>query len=254
MPRYFLELRYKGTAYKGFQAQPSAVTVQGEVQKAFRVILKRDIQLTTSSRTDAGVHAKQNYFHFDIEAPLSADILYNLNAILPKDIALMNITEVAGDAHSRFHAASRGYQYYLYNKKNPFLTDTAYYYPFRLDKEQLQLAAAILKEYRDFTSFSKKNTDVHTFLCEIKESYWFEEGACLVYRVEANRFLRGMVRALVGTMLKVGRGALTLEAFREVIENKDCTKADFSTPAHGLFLMNVRYPFFTEEKDFEKFF
>lgn len=254
MPRYFLELRYKGTAYKGFQAQPSAATVQGEVQKAFRIILRRDVQFVTSSRTDAGVHARQNYFHFDIDIPLSADILYNLNAILPKDIMLMDLVEVGDDAHSRFHATSRVYQYYLYNKKNPFLTDTAYYYPFMLEKELLQPAASVLKEYHDFTSFSKKNTDVHTFLCEIKESRWFEEGECLVYRVEANRFLRGMVRALVGTMLKVGRGALTIEAFREIIENKDCTKADFSTPAHGLFLMNVRYPFFQEKKDFEKFF
>ena len=248
MPRYFLELRYKGTAYKGFQAQPSASTIQGEVEKAFRIISKHDIQLVTSSRTDAGVHARQNYFHFDIDVPLSADILYNLNAILPKDIVLMDLIEVDENAHSRFHATSRVYQYYLYNKKNPFLTDTAYYYPFRLDTEQLQLAASVLKEYHDFTSFSKKNTDVHTFLCEIKESYWFEEGECLVYRVEANRFLRGMVRALVGTMLKVGRGSLTIEAFREIIENKDCTKADFSTPAHGLFLQHVRYPFLDKNK------
>lgn len=254
MPRYFLELRYKGTAYRGFQAQPFAATVQGEVQNAFCIILKRDIQLSTSSRTDAGVHAKRNYFHFDIDIPLSKEMLYNLNAVLPKDIVLMDLIEVDKEAHSRFHAASRVYQYYLYNKKNPFLTDTAYYYPFKLNKELLQLAASKLMEYRDFTSFSKKNTDAHTFLCEIKESRWFEEGECLVYRVEANRFLRGMVRALVGTMLKVGRGSLSVEEFQDVIENKDCTMADFSTPAHGLFLMNVRYPFLAEKNSFEKFF
>lgn len=247
MSRYFLELRYKGTAYKGFQAQPNVATIQGEIEKAFCILLKHDVQLTTSSRTDAGVHAKQNYFHFDIDAPLSASILYNLNAILPKDIALMNLFEVESHCHARFHAASRMYQYYLYNQKNPFLTDSAYFYPFKLDREKLQQAASLLKEYKDFTSFSKRNTDVHTFLCSIIQSFWFEDNKCLVYQVEANRFLRGMVRALVGTMIKVGRGILSINDFRSIIENKDCTCADFSAPAHGLFLMNVNYPFLLED-------
>ncbi len=254
MPRYFLELSYKGTAYKGFQAQPNIITVQGEVEKVFRTLLGYEVKLITSSRTDAGVHAKQNFFHFDNDAILSSKILYNLNAMLPKDIALINLYETDEQYHSRFHATSRAYQYYLYSNKNPFFTDTAYYYPFKLDRERLQAAADVLKEYRYFASFSKRNTQVHTFLCEIKESFWFDEGECLVYRVKGNRFLRGMVRALVGTMLKVGRGAISIEQFRGVIESKDCTNADFSTPGHGLFLMEVNYPqgIFGEKTFFEK--
>ncbi|ANI90479.1 tRNA pseudouridine(38,39,40) synthase TruA [Arachidicoccus ginsenosidimutans] len=243
MPRYFLELQYKGTAYKGFQSQPNMATIQGEVEKALQTFLQKSVSLTTSSRTDAGVHALQNFFHFDTDIVLSPKILYNLNAILPNDIVLKNLCEVGEDRHSRFDAASRVYQYYLYFEKNPFLADRAYFYPFKLDKDKLQQTADILKSYKDFTTFSKRNTQVHTFICDIKNSLWFEKDECLVYRVEANRFLRGMVRALVGTMLKVGRGSISLDEFKNIIESKNCTNADFSTPAHGLFLMEVKYPF-----------
>jgi len=243
MPRYFLEVRYKGTIYKGFQIQRKEATIQGEITKALETVLRFPVKLTTSSRTDAGVHALQNFFHFDIDLVLSSKILYNLNAILPKDIALLNLYEVDAARHSRFSAESRVYQYYLYDKKNPFLTEQAWYYPFFLDKEKLQQAADIIKHTNDFTSFSKRKTDARTTLCTIKESVWMEQNDCLVYHVEANRFLRGMVRALVGTMLKVGRGFISLNEFINIINHKNNKDADFSTPAHGLFLMQVKYPF-----------
>ncbi|MGF7231584.1 tRNA pseudouridine(38-40) synthase TruA, partial [Arachidicoccus sp.] len=213
MPRYFLELSYKGTAYKGFQMQPNVPTVQGAIEKAFFTLLKQPIALTTSSRTDAGVHARQNYFHFDIASTLSANLLYNLNALLPDDISLKNLFEVTAEQHSRFHATSRVYRYYIYRYKDPFLMDRAWYYPFALDKDKLQQAADILMRYNDFTSFSKRNTQVHSFLCDLKTSVWYTEGDCLVYQVEGNRFLRGMVRALVASMLIVGRSRISRAVF-----------------------------------------
>jgi tRNA pseudouridine38-40 synthase len=240
--RYFLEVSYKGTAYSGFQSQKNANTVQAEIEKAFKTILKENIILTSSSRTDAGVHAYQNFFHFDINGNLSSKLLYNLNAILPADISVNNLNEVADNAHCRFDAISREYKYFIYKKKNPFLTDRAFYFPYTLDLDLMQEAAAVIKEYADFTSFSKRNTQVRSFVCEIKESKWLNEGGCLVYQVRANRFLRGMVRALTATMLKLGRGKMDLDTFKDIIESKDCTLANFAVPAHGLFLMNVSFP------------
>ena len=204
--RYFLEVAYKGTNYSGFQSQKNANTIQAEIQKAFKIILKKELELTGSSRTDAGVHAYQNYFHFDIESELSSQLLYNLNAILPNDIAVKNLLKVKDDAHCRFDAISREYKYYIYQKKNPFLTDKAFYFPYTLDIEAMQKAAIVIKEYSDFTSFSKRNTQVKSFVCDIKESKWVIQDECLIYNVKANRFLRGMVRALTATMLKFGQG------------------------------------------------
>jgi tRNA pseudouridine38-40 synthase len=164
-----------------------------------------------------------------------------LNAILPEDIVIKNIYLVADDAHSRFDPVSRTYQYYIYQSKNPFLQDRAFFYPYKIDIDLLQQAAAEIINFTDFTSFSKRNTQVKTFLCSIYESGWFTENACIVYKVRGNRFLRGMVRGLVGTMLLVGRGKLSLADFKAVIEAKDCTKADFSVPPQGLFLVNVAF-------------
>lgn len=242
MPRYFLEIAYKGTNYSGFQSQKNANTVQAEVENAITTILKGKIVLTGSSRTDTGVHALQNYFHFDFDKILSSDFAYKANAVLPPDIVIKNITEVKEDAHCRFDAISREYNYYIYRQKDPFLKETAYYFPYKLDIEALQLAAAALKEYTDFTSFSKRNTQVKTFICKIEESKWILKGDTLIYYVKANRFLRGMVRALTATMLKVGRGQLQINDFRNIIEAKDCTKASFAVPPHGLFLSKVNYP------------
>jgi tRNA pseudouridine38-40 synthase len=240
--RYFLEVSYKGTSYSGFQSQKNANTIQEEIEKAFKIILKKDLVLTGSSRTDAGVHAYQNYFHFDIRQKLSPQLLYNLNAVLPIDIVVKNLLKVKDDDHCRFDAVSREYKYFIYKKKNPFLVDTAFYFPYTLDLELMGQAAGIIKEYSDFTSFSKRNTQVKSFECDIKESKWVMENECLVYNVEANRFLRGMVRALTATMLKLGRGKTNIDTFKSIIESKDCTLANFAVPAHGLFLVNVSFP------------
>jgi tRNA pseudouridine38-40 synthase len=240
--RYFLEVSYKGANYSGFQSQKNANTIQAEVEKAFKILIKEEIQLTGSSRTDTGVHALQNYFHFDTKSELSPQLLYNLNAILPGDIAARNLHKVKDEAHCRFDAISREYKYNIYQKKNPFLEDNAYYYPYTLDLELVQKAATIIKEYSDFTSFSKRNTQVKSFTCDIHESHWTIEGESFVYQVKANRFLRGMVRSLVATMLKVGRNKTNLDIFRTIIESQDCTLADFSAPPNGLFLVQVTFP------------
>lgn len=241
MTRYFLELSYKGTAYSGFQVQDNARTIQAEVEKALQTLFRTTFHLSGSSRTDAGVHANQNFFHFDTALNISSKNVYNLNAILPQDISVKGIYPVPGTAHARFDAVAREYLYYIYHSKNPFLPDRGWMFPYPLDMEELKQAAAIIKEHRDFTSFSKRNTQVNNFICSIENSEWYYEGEMLVYRVKANRFLRGMVRGLVGTMLKMGRGIITAEALHAIIEAKDCSLADFSTPPQGLFLNRVFY-------------
>ncbi|MBN8676063.1 MAG: tRNA pseudouridine(38-40) synthase TruA [Chitinophagales bacterium] len=242
MPRYFLEVSYKGTAYSGFQTQENANTIQAEVEKAFEILQRDKVVMTGSSRTDAGVHALQNFFHFDYNRIIHPQFLYKVNAILPADIVIQGLNQVKDNAHCRFDAINREYKYFIYRRKDPFLEDRAFFYPYKLDMELLEKAAAIIKEYHDFTSFSKRNTQVKTFSCDIIESQWLQEGDCLVYNVKGNRFLRGMVRALTATMLKLGRGKLSLDEFRAVIDAKDCTKASFAVPAHGLFLVSVNYP------------
>lgn len=242
MPRYFLELAYKGTAYSGFQSQHNANTIQAETEKALLVLQRERIQLTGSSRTDAGVHARQNYFHFDTDGELSPHFIYKLNAILPGDIVVKSLKQVAPDAHCRFDAQSRDYHYYIYRHKDPFWADRAFFFPYQLDWSAMKESAAILKEYTDFTSFSKRNTQVKTFECRILESRWIRHRNILIYNVKSNRFLRGMVRALTATMLRVGRGKITVEQFRDIIEARDCTKASFAVPAHGLFLSEVAFP------------
>ncbi len=241
MPRYFLEVSYNGLNYSGFQVQKNATSVQGEVEKAFRVYFRRPVTMTGSSRTDRGVHAHQNFFHFDIEEPVPEGCLYPINAILPGDIAVRSIFRVADDAHCRFNALGREYRYFIYREKDPFLTDRAYYFPYKLDLDILRAAATIIPRYKDFSSFSKRNTQVKTHLCSVEQSQWEETGNCLVYRVRANRFLRGMVRGLVGTMLRAGRGKLSLPQFEEIIQSGDGSRADFSVPGHGLFLFQVYF-------------
>jgi tRNA pseudouridine38-40 synthase len=241
MARYFLEVSYRGTAYSGFQSQENANTIQQEVEQAFRTLQRESVSLTSSSRTDAGVHALQNFFHFDFDLPLHEQFIYKINAILPADIVVKSVRSVAGDAHCRFDATSRAYEYFIYRGKDPFLQDRAWYFPYTINIDLLQEAAQALQEYRDFTSFSKRNTQVKTFDCTIMESKWMQQQHGLVFRVRANRFLRGMVRALVATMLQVGRGTITLQDFRAIIDARDCTRASFAAPAHGLFLVEVSY-------------
>jgi tRNA pseudouridine38-40 synthase len=242
MPRTFLEVAYRGTHYSGFQIQANASSIQQEVEKALEIVFRQPLTLTGSSRTDTGVHALQNYFHFDYEGFIDKRVLYNINAILPPDIVLKDIRPVASDAHCRYDALSREYRYYIYRTKNPFLVDRAWFFPYTLDRDKLAAAAALIPQYEDFTTFSKRNTQAKTRLCAVLDSGWQEEGECLVYRVVANRFLRGMVRGLVGTMLQVGRGKISVEEFAAVIGKKDNQLADFSAPGHGLFLFRISFP------------
>jgi len=241
MSRYFLEVSYKGTNYSGFQTQQNANSVQAEVEKAFAILQKEAVVMTGSSRTDAGVHALQNFFHFDYEGTIHHQFVYKINAIVPPDIVVKKIIPVTSDAHCRFDAISREYKYFIYRQKNPFLSDRAFYFPYKLDIEKLKAAAEIVKDYQDFTSFSKRNTQVKTFICNIQLSDWYFENECLVYHVKANRFLRGMVRALTATMLKVGRNTISLKEFEQIIKSKDCRLASFAVPSHGLFLISVNY-------------
>jgi len=242
MPRYFLEVAYKGTNYSGFQGQKNANSIQEEIEKAFQTLQRERITLIGSSRTDAGVHALQNFFHFDFDSAIDPHFVYKTNAILTGDIAIHKIIRVKSESHCRFDAVSREYKYFVYQHKNPFLKDRAFYFPYKLNMDLMQQAAAIIKVYTDFTSFSKRNTQVKTFICQIQESKWDIEEDCSVFYVKADRFLRGMVRALVATMLKIGREKITLSEFKNIIEEKDCTKASFAVPGHGLFLSAVNYP------------
>ena len=248
MSRYFLEVAYKGKGFSGFQIQQNAVTIQSEIEKALLIYCKQSIEMTGSSRTDAGVHATQNFFHFDADYLFTAKEVYHLNAILPSAIVIKNIVPVKADAHSRFDAIGREYYYHIYQSKNPFLEEFAWYYPYKLNVDRLQEVAAILFKHTNYTSFSKKNTQVNNFECSIEISEWIEGKDTLQFHVKSNRFLRGMVRGLVATMLKAGTGKISVLQFEDIILQQDCTKADFTSPGHGLFLHKVHYPegFFTD--------
>jgi tRNA pseudouridine38-40 synthase len=240
MARYFIEVSYKGTRYSGFQVQENAVTIQSEVEKAFQTLHRQPVQLTGSSRTDAGVHALQNFFHFDFDAGVHPQALYKLNAILPRDVVVHRLLEMPAEAHSRFDAISRDYIYRIHRFKNPFLDDTSFYYPYKLDLGKLKEGAALISEQQNFFSFSKTNTQVKNFNCTIYKSEWFEEEDNLFYNIKGNRFLRGMVRLLTATLLKLGRGRITFRQFEEYFNTEK--KSGFSVPAHGLFLKEVTFP------------
>lgn len=242
MNRYFLQVSYIGTNYAGFQVQKNANTIQAEIEKVLEIFFRSKITLTGSSRTDAGVHAFQNYFHFDLNATINSDIVYNINALLPNDIAVMKLIPVDPENHCRFDAIARRYSYHIYQFKNPFLVEKAYYFPYTLDIKKLQEAANILFKYENYAAFSKRKTQVQTYDCKILESSWRMEGKEMIYTVKGNRFLRGMVRGLVGTMLHVGKGKMALSRFQQIIEERNPTLADFSIPAKGLFLEEVIFP------------
>ncbi len=245
MRRFFIEVAYMGTKYAGFQIQDNANTIQAEVEKALKIYSKENLKLTGSSRTDAGVHARQNYFHFDSEL-FSTDInfekaVYHLNAILPPDIVLKKITEVNIDAHCRFDAVSRTYEYTVFQEKNPFLNDIGYFYPYNLNKERLTLFACEILNHTCFETFSKKNTQVKDFNCTIFKSEWSFQPDRLLYIVTANRFLRGMVKGLVGTMMRCSSKNLSPEELTKIILSKDPSKADFSVASKGLMLVQVAF-------------
>ncbi|MEJ7627705.1 MAG: tRNA pseudouridine synthase A [Ferruginibacter sp.] len=244
MPRYFIEVAYTGTGFGGFQKQENTNTIQGEIEKALSTYFREQFELTGSSRTDAGVNALQNYFHFDSEHFDNKKIksaLYNLNSILPLPIVVKNIWAMPEGAHCRFDAISRTYEYIICQVKDPYVSDRSYFYPYELDQELLNLAAAEIIKNKSFEAFSKKNTQVQTFMCSISESQWVFKEGLLIYRVTANRFLRGMVKGLVGTMLKVGRNKIDIAAFKSILGSAEQSLVDFSVPSHALTLLFVKY-------------
>ncbi len=242
--RYFIEFSYNGKNYFGYQIQPNAVSVQEEMEKALSTILRKDIKTTGAGRTDTGVHAKKIFAHFDTEKVLDQDLSRKLNSFLPPDISVKRIFQVKDDFHARFDATYRTYEYYISLDKNPFTQDSAWQHWRRpLDINTMNEACKILFEYEDFTSFAKLHTDNKTNLCKIYKAEWEQEGSELKFTVSANRFLRNMVRAIVGTMVEIGAGKLKPEDLRTVIENKNRNSAGTSAPAHGLYLVDVGYDF-----------
>ena len=238
--RFFITLSYDGTRYHGWQIQPNADTVQQRLQDALSTLLRQPIEVVGAGRTDTGVHAKMMMAHFTISQ--FDNIAYKLNKLLPPDIAVQEVRQVAEDLHARFSATSRTYHYFIHTYKDPFVQAYSWQIPFKLDFEKMNEAAQVLLEYKDFTSFSKVNTDVKTNLCDIKEAYW-QEVAPDQWRftITANRFLRNMVRAIVGTLVEVGRGKMSLEDVRRIIEAKDRCQAGESVPAKALSLVSIKY-------------
>lgn len=244
MQRYFIYLSYNGKSFCGWQIQPNAVTVQESIENALTTLLRRPVSIVGAGRTDAGVHAKLMIAHFDWETPIEdlAFLAEKMNRILPKDIAIHKIVPVRPDAHARFDATSRTYKYYITTKKNPFNYELSYKIPGTLDFDAMNKACSVLFDYIDFTSFSKLHTDVKTNNCKIYKAVWEKEGDLWVFTISADRFLRNMVRAIVGTLIEVGRGKLDEAGLRRVIEAKDRCVAGTSVPGHALFLVDVTYP------------
>jgi tRNA pseudouridine synthase A len=240
--RYFIEFSYNGKNYHGWQLQPKAITVQGVLQNALTTILREEISVIGAGRTDSGVHALQMFAHFDTERELSDDLVRKLNAFLPYDIAVHNIRAVKPDAHARFDALKRTYQYHISIEKSPFRYDYSMPLTLPLNVDVMNEAAQILFDYTDFQCFSKTHTDVKTFNCKIYEAHWAIVGSELVFTITADRFLRNMVRAIVGTLINVGLQKLSLTGFEDIIISKSRSKAGASVPACGLFLTQVTYP------------
>lgn len=242
--RYFIKFAYNGKNYFGYQIQPNAVSVQETLEKALSLILKQPIEIVGAGRTDSGVHAKEMYAHFDYENELDVPVLIKkLNSFLPQDIVIYNFIPVHDEAHARFDATQRTYKYYLHTFKDAFINEGSWYFFRPLDSNKMNEACQILFEYTDFECFSKVNTDVHTFNCKIYEAHWKQKGNQMIFTISADRFLRNMVRAIVGTMVDVGLGKISLDDFRNIIESKNRSKAGFSVPAHGLYLVKVEYPY-----------
>ena len=242
--RYFIELSYHGKHYHGWQKQANEISVQETIEKALSILLKEKISVIGCGRTDAGVHARQFFLHFDIEKQLDKEKLkYKLNSFLPEDIGIFQVLGVNDEAHARFNAISRSYQYRISLDKNVFENDLSLYiYQTDLNTKKMDEAAALLMNYTDFKCFSRSKTDVKTYDCKIIEAYWKTDGQHLEFFITANRFLRNMVRAIVGTLLEVGKGRMTLDEFKNVIESRDRERAGASVKAKGLYLTRVIYP------------
>ncbi|MFD0861840.1 tRNA pseudouridine(38-40) synthase TruA [Sungkyunkwania multivorans] len=239
--RYFIELSYNGKNYHGWQSQPNAISVQEVIEKGLSTLYRRPIEILGAGRTDTGVHAKQMFAHFDSEN-LIEGLPYKLNAFLPPDIAIQDIFEVRSDAHARFDATERTYEYWITLEKNPFLTESAYWVKRSLDVNRMNEAVKELFNHRDFKCFSRSNTDVKTYHCDIKAAFWKQKDHGLIFTISADRFLRNMVRAVVGTLLDIGLGKLQVEDMKRIIESRDRSTAGASAPAKGLYLTRVVYP------------
>lgn len=240
--RYFIELAYNGKNYHGWQIQPDVVSVQEKINHAISTVLQLQIEVVGAGRTDTGVHASQMFAHFDLEKEIKGDIVHKLNSILPNDITIYRVFLVEEEHHARFNAESRSYEYKIWLGRNPFLLD----FSWQIHSQQLNVfkmnkAASLLLEYEDFQTFSKVKTDVYTFNCNVTEAVWKQEGDLLVFHISANRFLRNMVRAIVGTLVDVGLEKITVDNFREIIESKNRGNAGLSVPAKGLFLTKIKY-------------
>lgn len=243
--RYFIRISYKGTHYHGWQIQVNARTVQEILNEDLSLILNEKIALTGAGRTDTGVHARIFWAHFDSsKSDLNNDtnLVFKINGKLSKDIAVQEILKVRPDAHARFDAISRTYEYQIIRKKDPFLTEFAHYIYGDLDFESMNKATALLTEVSDFTSFSKVDTDVKTNICKVTRAEWIIDCKKMVFTITADRFLRDMVRAIVGTLLDVGFGRITVEEFYKIIKEKNRSAAGTSVPAKGLFLVDIQYP------------
>jgi tRNA pseudouridine38-40 synthase len=241
--RYFIELSYNGKAYHGWQNQPNSISVQQVLEEALSVLLQTKIEIVGAGRTDTGVHASQMFAHFDVEFEIDISTLaFKLNSFLPNDISIHDIFKVKDDAHARFDAISRTYHYKILTTKNVFNMDFAYQFQVPLDVKKMNDACNILLQYKDFQCFSKSNTDVKTYYCTIEKAEWIEEQNDLIFIISADRFLRNMVRAIVGTMINIGLGKIQVKDLISIIESKNRSEAGFSVPAHGLYLTQITYP------------
>jgi tRNA pseudouridine38-40 synthase len=241
--RYLFSIAYLGTRYNGWQTQANAKGVQEVVEEAIGKILRTEIGITASGRTDTGVHCRRQYFHADISSAIHEKaLIQNLNALLPRDIAIHSIQKIHPEASARYHATQRSYQYIITRKKDPLLTGLAWHCFKPLDISTMNRAAALLIGVHDFESFSKVKTDVNHFVCTLKKAKWTLKNDLLLFDISANRFLRGMVRAIVGTLVDVGSGKITLKEFESILKSKDRKKAGMNVPSEGLYLMDVKYP------------
>ncbi|MDD3195752.1 MAG: tRNA pseudouridine(38-40) synthase TruA [Paludibacter sp.] len=240
--RWFIYLSYNGTAYHGWQVQPNGISVQEVLERSLEVLFQKAIPVTAAGRTDAGVHARQMVAHFDTEAVLPPAFVKRMNSILPRDIAVHDVKAVQADAHARFDALSRSYEYHVHIGKNVFAGNRSVRLMHLPDFEAMNKAAAVLMEYSDFTSFSKLHTDAKTNICKLYKACWIPADEGWVFEISADRFLRNMVRSVVGTLLEVGGGRMNIDELRAVVEAHDRCKAGVSMPAHGLYLTNVSYP------------
>lgn len=244
MSRYLIQFSYDGGSFHGFQSQPNAHTVQSELDEKLSLLIGTPIETTGSSRTDTGVHAQQQFAHFDVHesCSLPSDASYRINRMLPTTLVVQAFYQVSEDFNARFEAVSRTYEYRIARQKNPFSRDYAYWFEAPLAISRMNEACGILKSHEDFQSFSKVKTEVNTFKCDIQRAEWVEVGDTLVFTIQANRFLRGMVRAIVGTLLEIGLGKWNEEDLRRILESKDRKLAGRAVPAHGLHLIEVAYP------------